>query len=117
MPELPEVEGARRLVERAAVGKRVVEAIVADDTSECGWQRHPDTDGRNWTGSGAVRRPLGPGTPVGLPASPFEPTLQKSSVTSSPRRWNRRWPGERCWRPSGAASRWEVTEQAKCWPC
>lgn len=36
MPELPEVEGARRLTERAAVGKRVLEAIVAEDTSECG---------------------------------------------------------------------------------
>ncbi|PRW20199.1 formamidopyrimidine-DNA glycosylase isoform X2 [Chlorella sorokiniana] len=31
MPELPEVEGARRLAERTCVGKRIVEAIIADD--------------------------------------------------------------------------------------
>lgn len=33
MPELPEVEGARRLAEREVVGKRVDKAVVADDTS------------------------------------------------------------------------------------
>ncbi len=54
MPELPEVEGARRLTERAAVGKRVLEAIVADDTSECGW-------GRSAHGVGGEPRREGPG--------------------------------------------------------
>ena len=34
MPELPEVEGARRLVERHCVGKHIVKAIVAEDESE-----------------------------------------------------------------------------------
>jgi formamidopyrimidine-DNA glycosylase len=34
MPELPEVEGARRLVKRNCVGKRVTKAIIADDDSE-----------------------------------------------------------------------------------
>ena len=34
MPELPEVEGARRLVARTCVGKTVVKAIVAEDDSE-----------------------------------------------------------------------------------
>ena len=34
MPELPEVEGARRRVERYAVGKTIIEAKVAEDDSE-----------------------------------------------------------------------------------
>ncbi len=34
MPELPEVEGARRLVDRTAVGKTISKAVVADDESE-----------------------------------------------------------------------------------
>lgn len=39
MPELPEVEGARRLVQRTVVGKRVAKAVVADDESEWfGWR-------------------------------------------------------------------------------
>ena len=36
MPEIAEVEGARRLVERNCVGKRIAKAIVADDDSESG---------------------------------------------------------------------------------
>ena len=35
MPEGPELEGARRLVDRTAVGKIIVECIAADDESEC----------------------------------------------------------------------------------
>ncbi|PYN70423.1 MAG: formamidopyrimidine-DNA glycosylase, partial [Candidatus Rokuibacteriota bacterium] len=31
MPELPEVEAARRVIERVAVGRRVVEVRCADD--------------------------------------------------------------------------------------
>lgn len=41
MPELPEVEGARRLVEREAVGKRIDKAIVADDSSARACQGWP----------------------------------------------------------------------------
>jgi formamidopyrimidine-DNA glycosylase len=34
MPELPEVETARRLIENNCVGKLITEAVVADDESE-----------------------------------------------------------------------------------
>ena len=39
MPELPEVEGARRLVKRNCVGKRITKAIIGDDDSESGGSR------------------------------------------------------------------------------
>jgi len=33
LPELPEVEAARRVIERVAVGRRIVEVRCADDDS------------------------------------------------------------------------------------
>ena len=42
MPELPEVESARRLVERHCLGKRILKATAADDDSEM-WHVPPST--------------------------------------------------------------------------
>jgi formamidopyrimidine-DNA glycosylase len=43
MPELPEVEGARRLVERNCLGKKIAVAVVEEDDSESGGctSKHP----------------------------------------------------------------------------
>lgn len=37
-PPPPQVEGARRLAERNCVGKKIVEAVIADDESELAWE-------------------------------------------------------------------------------
>lgn len=42
MPELPEVEGARRLAERNCVGKTIQQVVVADDESELNTQELQD---------------------------------------------------------------------------
>jgi hypothetical protein len=78
MPELPEVEAARRLAERSAVGKLIASAVVADDDSECRrWRLAPGaaTNRARWSEPPAAAPlaalpPTPTPTPTPTPAAP-----------------------------------------------